>query len=431
MIERYQNQTIKQIWSQENRLQIWTRIEILVAKYWNKMGLIPDQQFAQITKVTPNRQKMVLLEEQSNHEMTAFVQMLASQAGVGGKWIHYGLTSNDVIDTYQNYCLKDSALLVKEELSRILVLLKAKALQEKTTLCVGRTHGVVAEPITLGYKFALWFSELNHHFLQLQSVIKEINYTKILGPTGMSCHFPLTLNQFVATNLKMKAVVVGSQLFGRHHYITFFACLTNLAVSLEKMATEIRNLHRSEINEVSEGFASTQKGSSSMPHKKNPILCENICALARMLRTMHNNFYYSNLLWHERDLTNSATERVVIPDFFHLLMTILDRFSNVLKGLKVNHDQIKDNLKKHQIEVFSHRILLFLLQNTNLSRIEAYHLLQKSSFLAQKNKQSLLTTLKANRILDYISAAQLQECFNLNYFLKNIDPIFNTVFDNS
>lgn len=428
MIARYENTEIAQIWSKQNQLEVWTKIEILVAKYWTQSGLISQIDFAKISKVKPDLKRLQTIEKSNAHEFAAFVEMLANQVGKSGKWIHYGLTSNDVLDTSQNYLLKQSAIHLKGQLNKLLALLQKKAHQEKHTLCLGRTHGVVAEPITLGYKFALWFQEMQYHLQRLTLVAEDIDFVKILGPSGMSSHFPLALGEFVGKHLQMQTAVGGTQLFGRYPLITFFDCLTNLAVSVEKMAIEIRNLHRSEINEVKEGFVAGQKGSSAMPHKQNPIFCENICGLARLLKAMRGSFQSTNLLWHERDLTNSAIERVAIPDFLHLLATLLARFENVLTHLKINHHQIATNLKKYQDDLFSHKIMLLLLKRSDLDRNQAYALVQKSSFTAKTNKSSFMETLIANGILKYVSLEELKKCFDVKTFLVNIDSLFQHIF---
>lgn len=428
MIDRYQNLRIGQIWDKNHQLQVWTKIEILVAQYWHHNGLISEQDWKQIAQVKPDFLRLQTIEKENTHEVAAFVEMLAEQIGTSGKWIHYGLTSNDVLDTSQNLLLKESANYVEKQILELLKILQKKAFQEKKTICLGRTHGVVAEPITVGYRFALWFSELQYHLQRLRVEIKEIDYVKILGPTGMSSHFPLQLGEHVAKDLQMKFATAGNQLFGRYRLVGFFNSLTNLAISVEKMAIDIRNLHRSEINEINEGFALRQKGSSAMPHKKNPVLCENICGLVRLLRSLVNVFPNTNLLWHERDLTNSAIERVAIPDFFHLLTTALQRFIHVLNHLHINHHQIKVNLDRYRDELTSHKVMLALIKNSNLDRNQAYSLVQKSSFTAKDQSITFMQALIDNRITDYLSLTQLESCFDLKTFLVHLDDVFDSIF---
>ena len=409
-------------------MQLWTQIELLVVKYWHQVGLIPNQDYQSILKVKPNLSRLQTIEKKNAHELAAFVEMLTEQVGLSGKWIHYGLTSNDVLDTTQNFLLWKSSQCIERRLKKLLSILKEKAYHDKNTLCLGRTHGMIAEPITVGYRFALWFQELNYHLENLHLTTKKISCVKILGPTGMSSHFPLALSQFVAKHLEMDVAIASSQVFGRYHLIDLINCLTNLALSIEKMAIEVRNLHRSEINELSEGFTSSQKGSSAMPHKKNPIICENICGLVRLLRSIARSFEHTNLLWHERDLTNSAIERVAIPDFFHLLTTAMDRFINVLTNLSINYQQINFNLDQYQDDLFSHKIMLTMLKNSNLDRNQAYALVQKSSFVAKKQNISFQKALMDNGVLDYLTLKQLQECFDLQTFLVNLDDIFTKIF---
>ncbi len=430
MIRRYQNNKINKIWNQTNKLNTWLKIEILVLQYWHQSALFNHQTMSAINKLTCNSKRLEEIEKNTNHEIFAFVNMLTEQLpSEQGKWIHYGLTSNDILDTTQNYLLKQSCEIIVQKIENILVILKKTAYQEKNTISIGRTHGMFAEPITIGFKFALWFYELRNHLRRINEAKKEINYVKILGPTGISAHSSLELNKFVGKKLDMKATKIANQVISRDHLIAVFNTLINLVTSIEKSAIEIRNLSRSELNEISEGFGKKQKGSSAMPHKKNPIWSENICGLVRYLRNMTQSFYHTNLLWHERDLSNSSIERIAIPDTLHLTMTILTRWEKVLTNLQINHSQIKINLKKEPVAVFSHRILLTLIAKSKLNRQEAYQLVQKASFETLKNQTNFQENLKTLGILNYLTPKQLQDCFNYDSFMKNIDNIFHEVFN--
>lgn len=429
MLLRYQDQEVAKIWNKNNQMQVWLKIELLVAQYWHQERLFSDQIMDQISKLVCQYQRFQELELVNKHEIAAFVTMLSEQLpSSAGKWIHYGLTSNDVLDTTQNWLIQKTCPLITEQLEIILKVLKKLAFQEKSTLMLGRTHGMPAEPITLGFKFALWFYELENHHHRFQINKQETAYAKILGPTGMSLHSDLALNAFVAQKLNLQPIKIANQIITRDHFIAFFNTLTNLVTSIEKMTIEIRNLHRREINEINEGFAPKQEGSSAMPHKKNPIFSENICGLARYLRNMAQSFYQTNLLWHERDLTNSSIERIAIPDYFHLLLTILKRFRFILQNLRINHKQIKRNWEKQQVAVFSHRILLALVKWSKLDRKKAYQLVQKASFHAMEEGGNFRQSLIAGNILDYLTPEQLDNCFNHQTFLVNVDHFFRKIF---
>lgn len=430
MIARYQDAQIDKIWSLETKANIWWEIEKLVLQYWKKEQLFSLSVYQKLLKVQPDIKLWKKKEKLLHHEVGAFLAMLEELSPENlGKWWHYGLTSNDIIDTGQNFLLKKSYQVVEKELVQFLAILKTWAWKEKNHISLGRTHGMAAEPITIGIKFALWFQECNNHFKRLKYAFQEVNYVKILGPTGISAHFSLDLAKLVSKGLKMQFLPLASQIMSRDHYIAFFNSLTNLATTLEKIAMEIRNLSRSEIGEIREGFTSQQQGSSAMPHKKNPFLAENICALMRMLRAINSSFYHTNLIWHERDLTNSALERNNIPDFFHLLVTGLKRINHLFKNLVIEKENIKQNLEKQQVAIFSHKILLFLLKKTSLSRQQAYYLVQKASFLVEKEKLSFREALEKSNISPYFSAQDLKKCLDINNFFSQLNIQFKSIFD--
>ncbi len=428
MITRYQYSPIEMLWSKENKAEIWKNIEIWVAEAWHQKGLITKEELSAIQEVQLNLEDWKLREQKTNHEMAAFVDMLSAQCGRAGRWIHYGLTSNDVLDSTMHYLLAETIKIFLQLLDSLLLAIKKHALAEKKTLMIGRTHGMFAEPISVGYKFALWYSELSRHQKTLKQSLEIISVCKIAGPTGIRADLPLQINEYVAQKMKMRVDYAVNQLILRDRLVTVVHCWSGLSLTLEKIAIEIRNLQRSEINEFQEPFFVGQKGSSAMPHKQNPWLSENICGLSRLFRNLAQSLTSTNLTWHERDLTNSAIERVAIPDLANLMGTMFVRLTKIIEGLTINYEQIKSNLIKGETAVFSHRALLFLIRTQKMTRDKAYVLIQKNAIKATRQKLSFRDLIQKDPVLKKVNSNEWKRLWDWNAFTENLDEIFERIF---
>ena len=429
MIQRYQNPAIAAIWDFSNQITVWTKIEQLVLNAWRKRRLIPDVDWVKLKKLSvPSVQNVQHFEAETKHQVIGFLQALSTNLGTASKWIHYGLTSNDILDSAQNYLSVASLDLVLKNLNRLLHILTKRALADKHVLMVGRTHGRFAEPITVGLFFVRWVAELQRHKERLTKVRDEIAIIKISGATGTYTHLPFDIENEVARALKMRPATVSTQIIARDSLIAMYQAGVNLATTLESLAIDLRNGQRSEINEFQEDFTEQQQGSSAMPHKMNPIQLEKICGLARLLRGLGTSIYQTNLLWNERDLTNSALERVIVPDFFHLLMTMLSNFVTIIDRLKINYDQIKANLKAAQVAIYSQNLLLTLLAKTNLDRQTAYKLVQDVAFQVRSNKTSFQIVLQTHPITKHLTANVILKCCNLNSLMPKVNQIYQRIF---
>lgn len=428
MIKRYQHSAIEMLWNTTHRAEIWKNLEIWVAEAWNQKGLISLAELEVIQKTKVNLEEWAIREQKTHHEVAAFVDMLAAQCGLAGRWIHYGLTSNDVIDSTNHYLLRETNKVFLQLLDSLLAVLKTRAFTEKETLMIGRTHGMFAEPISAGYKFALWYSECKRHQAALKNALDYIGVLKIAGPTGMHPDIPLGISEYVAQKMKMRVDYAANQLIIRDRLIAIVQTWTNLVITLEKIAIEIRNLHRSELQEFQEDFVSGQKGSSAMPHKQNPWLSENVCGLSRIFRNLAHSIEFTNLTWHERDLTNSAIERFSLPNLAHLLATMLTRITKIIEGLIVNRVVIKNNLEKAKTAAFSHRVLLYLIRRHKMSREKAYFLVQKNVQLVGARKVTFQKLMEAEPVLKNNLDNEWKTLWLWKSFLQNVDNLYNHIF---
>ena len=428
MIKRYRNKAIAALWDFDNQIRIWTKIELLVVEGWYRNKFIPAPDFEKLQKLTPPSIADVTANEViGRHQMIAFVEALGANAGPERKWLHFGLTSNDILDTTQNYLSKLSLAHLLTLLQTLIAALKTRAFDDKYVLMLGRTHGRAAEPITVGLFFARYAAEFQRHYQRLEGAQAEISKAKIAGATGTFTHLPFDIEKFVAQALGLEPAVLSTQLAPRDHLIVMFQAGINCAISLESLAINLRTGQRSEINEFQERFHEKQKGSSAMPHKINPITLENICALAKMLQGFTHPIYATNLLWNERDLTNSAIERVLVPDFFHLLATALQKMIDVVTNLKINYHQIQHHLTTAN-EIYSQTLLLKLLEKSHLDRTNAYQLVQDAIFQAQTRQTALSLILQTHPISKYLSSNDLKKCLDLNNLMPKINQIYHKIF---
>lgn len=430
MLNRYATQEMLKIWSEENKIKVWLDVEILTVQAFVNMGEISQTDLDKIkqnVKVDIKRMKEIELE--TKHDVVAFTRMLSESLGEEKKWIHYGLTSSDVVDTAQNYLIKESNEVLIHTLSNFMNALKKKAKQYKNTPIMGRTHGVHAEPTTLGLKFAQWYEEMKRNIERFTLARKQIEVGKISGAVGTFCNVDPKVEASVCYNLGLGIDKVSTQIISRDRHMFYLNVLAQIATTIEKIAMEIRGSQRTEISEMAEGFAKNQKGSSAMPHKKNPILSENLCGLARLVKANASVSWENVALWQERDISHSSNERIIIPDSLCLVDFMLNRMCGVIENLQVNEDKILKNINATNGLFYSQQVLLKLIDVAKISREEAYDFVQKSTLQATKENRSFKQVLIENKIEQYFDIEMLESCFDIKYYLKNIDVIFNRVFE--
>jgi len=424
MIERYSRPRMKKIWSDENKFDLWLRVEIAVCEAWLALGEIPKEAITKIRKATYNLDRIAEFFKVTHHDMTAFLKSVAESLGEESRFIHLGLTSSDVMDTALSLQLKEAANILSQDISDLISTLENKAIEHKYTIMIGRTHGVHAEPTTFGLKIALWIEEMKRNAKRLQDAMRIVSVGKISGAVGTYATVSPEVEKIACQKLGLIPAPISSQIIQRDRHAQFVATLAITASSLEKFATEIRNLQRTEILEVEEPFEPGQTGSSAMPHKRNPELCERICGLARLMRGYVTTSLENVALWHERDISHSSTERIIMPDSCLALDYMLSLFTSVIKGLKVYPENMRRNLELTQGLIFSQRILLALIDK-GLNREEAYQIVQRNAMEAWQQKKNFLSLLEAdNQVTAHLAKAELESLFDYSYYLKHVDSIF-------
>ncbi|UCE18084.1 MAG: adenylosuccinate lyase [Gemmatimonadota bacterium] len=426
MIERYTLPRMGAVWTAENRFQKWLDIEILACEAHAELGIVPKEMAQAIRqKATFKVERINELEEKkTKHDVIAFLTNVAESLGDESRYLHLGMTSYDVVDNALVLQIREACDILLEDLAGLKEVLKTKALEHRKTVMMGRTHGVHAEPITFGLKMALWFDETKRNIERLKQARATIAYGKISGAVGTMAQIDPFVEEYVCRKLGLNPAPVSSQILQRDRHAQYMTTLAIIASSLEKFATEIRNLQRTEIREVEEPFAKGQKGSSAMPHKRNPILCERISGLARVIRSNAFVSLENVALWHERDLTNSATERVVIPDSSILLNYVITKFTHVMKNLTVYPERMRHNIEATGGIIFSQSILIELVKK-GLTREEAYALVQENAMTSWQQTSNFLELLLGDeKIRSYLSEDEIRACFNLDHHLKNIDYLF-------
>ena len=429
MIERYTLPRMGAVWTEENRFQKWLDIEILACEAHAELGIIPKESVQAIRKNATFDVKRIneLEETQTKHDVIAFLTNVSESLGDESRYLHLGMTSYDVVDNALVLQMREASDILLENLAVLKETLKKKALEHKRTVMMGRTHGVHAEPITFGLKMALWFDETQRNIKRLQQARANIAYGKISGAVGTMAQIDPFIEEYVCRKLELHPAPVSTQILQRDRHAQYMTTLAIIASSLEKFTTEIRNLQRTEIREVEEPFARGQKGSSSMPHKRNPILCERISGLARVIRSNALAALENVALWHERDLTNSAVERVIIPDSSILLDYILTKCIHVVKHLTVNPERMKRNIETTGGIIFSQTVLLEMVKK-GAKREDAYTFVQKNAMKSWKEGTHFRDlVLKDENIRKYLSEDEIRACFDLDYHLKNIDYLFNRI----
>lgn len=425
MIPRYTTPEMKKLWSEEMKYEKWLEVEIAALEAWSKWGKVPSSSLQEIKKkASLNVERIKEIEEKVNHDVVAFVTQIAESVGGEGRYIHYGLTSSDVVDTALSLLMREAAEILLQEAKKLFKSLKKKALFYQDLLMMGRTHGVHAEPITFGQKLALWAFETYRNIERLKRAQEVISYGKISGAVGNYAHTPPFVEEYVCAKLKLKIAPASSQILQRDRHAEYLSHLAIFGASLEKFAQEVRHLQRTEVLEVSEPFTKGQKGSSAMPHKKNPILCERICGLARVLRANQQAALENIALWHERDISHSSVERIIIPDSTTLLHYMLRKFLFIVDNMQVNEESMRKNLELTRGLIFSQRVLLSLVEK-GLSREEAYAIVQRNALKTWEGDKSFLENLLSDDdILKYFTSKELEEIFDFQYFTRNLKTIF-------
>lgn len=426
MIERYSRPQISQIWSEENKFKIWLQIELLVLEARSHFKEIPRSIYNQIKqKAKFNIKRIKQIEEKVHHDVIAFLTDVSRTVGEAGKLIHYGMTSSDVLDTCLAVQIKQSSEILLDDLEKLKSTLKKLAREHKYLVCVGRTHGVHAELTTYGLKFALWYDEINRNIERLKTATQNAAVGKISGAVGTYEHLNPEIEKYVCEKLGIRSANISTQIVQRDVHAEYLLTLSLIASSLEKFATEIRHLQKTEVREVEEPFVEGQKGSSAMPHKRNPILCERIAGLARLIRTNAFASLENINLWHERDISHSSVERIIFPDSTTLLDYILYKMNYVLQNLRINKEQIQKNVELTRRLIHSQKILLALIDK-GLSREEAYKIVQSAAMKVWENNVDLKTELLNNpKFTKFITESELETLLDSSKIFQKVDYIFN------
>ncbi len=425
MIKRYTLPEMGEVWTEENKYATWLKVEILACEAWARLGKIPQTSLRNIKrKASLNVRRILKIEERVHHDLIAFLSAVSESVGRDSRYIHMGLSSYDIEDTALSLRMRDAADIILEDLEKLIAVLGKKAKRYKRTPMVGRTHGVHAEPTTFGLKLAGWLTEMERNLDRMRKARETVSYGKLSGAVGNYAHCPPSIEKLVCQRLNLKPARVSTQILQRDRHADYLCTLALIASSLDKFATEIRNLQRTEVLEVEEPFAKGQKGSSAMPHKRNPITCERISGLARVVRGNAQAGLENMPLWHERDITHSSVERIILPDSNILLDYMLNKFTQVVDNLIVYPENMKRNLEKSKGLIFSQRVLLELI-NKGLSREEAYALVQRNAMKAWKGKGEFRELLlKDKGVKKVLREKEIEKCFDLNYYLRNVDKIF-------
>ena len=429
MIERYSRKEIKKIWEEKNKYQIWLDIEIAAAQGMEKFNIIPRGVSAKISrKAKIDVEKIHKIEKKVHHDVIAFLTSITEKVGPAGKFLHQGMTSSDVLDTCFNIQLIQSSKILNKNIEQILKVLKNKSLKYKNTICIGRSHGIHAEPTTFGLKLTSFYEEFKRNKKRLEHAVKEISTCAISGAVGTFANIDHRVEKYVANKLNLRPEPISTQIIPRDRHAYYFSVLGIIAGSVERLATEIRNLQKTELQEVEEYFSSKQKGSSAMPHKKNPILSENLTGLARMVRSYVVPALENISLWHERDISHSSVERNIGPDSTITLDFALNRLKNILENMSVYPKKMLKNLNITNGLIFSQRVMLELTK-LGFSREKAYSIVQKNAQNSWKKNITFYESLKKDSLINKkISNKNLARMFDLNYHTKRIDVIYRRVF---
>ncbi|REJ22447.1 MAG: adenylosuccinate lyase [Paenibacillaceae bacterium] len=425
MLDRYSRPEMRAIWTEENKFRAWLEVELLACEAWAELGIIPKEDAQALRRNAGfDINRIYEIEQETRHDVIAFTRAVSETLGPERKWVHYGLTSTDVVDTALGYLLKQANTIIRRDIENFIAILREQALRHKYTVMMGRTHGVHAEPTTFGLKMALWHEEMKRNLERFNHAADGVEYGKISGAVGTYANIDPFVEQYVCSKLGTKPAPISTQTLQRDRHAEYMATLALIATSLDKFATEIRALQKSEFREVEEPFAKGQKGSSAMPHKRNPIGCENISGLARVIRGHMLSAYENVPLWHERDISHSSVERVILPDATMLINYMLNRLGNIIKNLTVFPENMKRNMERTYGVPFSGRVMTKLIDK-GFSREQAYDTVQPRAMQAwETQRQFRDIILETPEITSVLSKEEIDDCFNPSWHLKHVDTIF-------
>lgn len=424
MNQRYVRPLMNAVWTDQARFQAWLKVELAVCEVYAQRGLITADEMAALRQATFSIDRITAIEAETRHDVVAFTRAVSETLGPEKRWIHYGLTSTDVVDTANGLLFKEANAILREDLVGLMEVLKAKAIQYKTTLTIGRTHGIHAEITTFGLKYALWLDEFRRHLERFEAAAKDVETGKISGAVGNCLTTGVSLQDDVCERLGLQVANLSTQVLQRDRHAHYFSVLALIGSSLEKIAVEFRHLQRTEVRETEEGFASGQKGSSAMPHKRNPISFENISGLSRLMRGYMISAFENIPLWHERDISHSSVERVIFPDATTLLDYLLVRMTGLLKNLKVDEQRMLENIQATHGVIFAQRVMNALIEK-GFSREAAYDAVQPIAMMAWTTHTDFKTLLQRDQeLMAKLDEAELDACFTMDYYLSTVDALY-------
>ena len=428
MIERYSREIMRKVWTEQNKFDAYLRVEILASEAWSQLGVVPKEDVEKLWKnATFDVKRIYEIEEQTRHDIVAFTRAVSESLGEERKWVHYGLTSTDVVDTANGYLLKQANAILLDDIEKMLEVLRKRAIEFKATPCIGRTHGIHADITCFGLKWALWYEEMKRNLNRFIAASRGVEVGKISGAVGNFANIPPFIQDYVCEKLGIESANISTQVIQRDRHAYYMATLAVIASSIEQMAMEIRNLQRTEVHEVEESFGKGQKGSSAMPHKRNPISSENMCGCARVMRGYMAAFYENVALWHERDISHSSSERIILPDATMLLDYMLNRFRGILENLVVFKDVMMENIYRTRKVIFAQRVMNALIEK-GFSREKAYDTVQPIAMRAMSERADYQELLAESAdVMAVLTREELDSCFTLEYYLKNVDFIFDRV----
>ena len=425
MIDRYSRPVMRKVWTEENKFNAYLKVELYASEAWSELGIVPKEDIKKLwEKASFSIPRIYEIEQQTRHDVVAFTRAVSESLGEERKWIHYGLTSTDVVDTANGYLIKQANDIIRKDLQDFLEVLKSQAIRFKKQPCIGRTHGIHADITSFGLKWVLWYAEMKRNIERFERAAADVETGKMSGAVGNFANIPPFVEEYVCKQLGINHALVSTQVIQRDRHAYYMATLAVIASSLEQMALEIRNLQRTEVHEVEEAFGKGQKGSSAMPHKRNPISSENICGCARVMRGYMATFYENVALWHERDISHSATERNILPDATMLLDYMLNRFKGILENLVIFPEQMLKNIYRTNKVIFAQRVMNALISK-GFVREEAYDTVQPIAMKAWSEGLDYQELLSQNeKVMSYLSTDELNSCFTLDYYFSQVDYIY-------
>jgi adenylosuccinate lyase len=426
MISRYSRPDMAAVWTLDNRYKAWLEVEILAVEAHAKLGIIPEADAKAVrANASVDADEVARIELETRHDVVAFTRAVSETLGVEKKWVHYGLTSTDVVDTAQGYILKQANAILRQDIEDMIAVLAKRAREFKNTVMMGRTHGVHAEPTTFGLVLASWYAEMQRNLARFDEAADEVQAGKISGAVGTFANTPPAVEEYVCEHLGIRAQNISTQVLPRDLHARYIQTLALIASSVEKFAVQIRHMQRTEVHEVEEHFNKGQKGSSAMPHKRNPISSENVSGLARVIRGYQIPALEDIALWHERDISHSSAERMILPDATGLLDYVLHRFTGIIETLDVFPERMQQNMQLTHGLIYSQRFMLALIDKGGLSREAAYDLVQPMTAKAWDEGKDFRTLIEANpKVREVLTDADIADAFDYHYHLRHVDDIF-------